>query len=324
MKKYKTYTAKKLKLPRRLLFFFAVAAIIFAATVFVGNILKNRVETVKENSDTTFTLETEKAQMDTVMQTAKHDSALSAVCAGHLATEGITDAKGVREKISQLKAGGYNAVSFAVNSDTGEFTYASPALQEISRLPASEKLFSYALLKEAASAAKALGMRMSAVMCSSADTDIDSAVAAELYSAGFDEIIVTGFESDAPDDSTVSRINSYVEALRKSAPVDFGVLLSDDVLSDSKNAPFIEKIFAKTEFLAIDMRNADSEKASSLAENIQGSFSAYLLRPLLRGDNAESAATVRAALTGASINACQYISSPEKPAEETTANATEG
>ena len=324
MKKYKTYTAKKLKLPRRLLFFFAVAAIIFAATVIVGNILKNRVETVKENSDTTFTLETEKAQMDTAMQTAKHDSALSAVCAGHLATEGITDAKGVREKISQLSAAGYNAVSFAVNSDTGEFTYASPALQEISRLPASEKLFSYALLKEAASAAKALGMRISAVMCACADTDIDSTVAAELYSAGFDEIIVTGFESDAPDDSTVSRINSYVEALRKSAPVDFGVLLSDAVLSDSKNAPFIEKIFAKTEFLAIDMRDADSDEASSLAENIKGSFSAYLLRPVLRGDNAESAAAVRAALQGASINACQYISSPEKPAEETTANGTEG
>ena len=323
MKRYKAYTARKLKLPRRLLFFFAVAAIIFSATVIVGNVLKNRVEKAVPQTDTEITtLETEKAQADnTPMQTAEHDEALLSVCAGHFDTSGITDAAGVRNEISALKQDGFNAVSYTVCYDSGNLSYASPALQEMTRLPASEKLFSYELLKYAAQFGHENGMRMSAVYAVSDNSEADRAVAAELYNAGFDEIILTGFEESSPDGSGASLINSYCESLRKVAPADFGVLLSADIFENSKNAPFIEKIFAKTEFLAIDLRSSTGERTAALADSLQGSFSAYLLRPLISGASPEGEA-VRTALSGKSIVACQYISSPPKPAADTTAADT--
>lgn len=323
MKRYRTYTARKLKLPRRLLFFFAVAAIIFSVTVIVGNVLKRRVEKTVSQTDSEVTaLETKKAQADTVMQSAEHDEALLSVCAGHLDTAGITDAAGVKSVISSLRDSGFNTVSFTVCYDSGNLSYASPSLQSMTRLTASEKLFSYELLKSAAGYARESGMRMSAVLTASSNSEADCAVAKELYDAGFDEIIVTGFEGSAPDDSSVSLINTYCESLRKVAPVDYGVLLSADLFKNSKNAPFIEKIFAKTEFLAIDLRQYGGEDAAALADSLRGSFNAYLLRPLISGASSEGAA-VRAALKGRSVIACQFISSPPKSTAETTSAETD-
>ncbi len=318
MKKYKAYTARKLKFPRRLLFFLAVAVIIFILAVVAGNKLRDRVESItSKDAGTTYDLETEKAQLDTTIQTVEHDGALSMVTAGHFNTAAVTDDYTMRAEVTRLLSEGCNAISFVANSDDGSFTYASPALQGMTRLPASEKLFSFSLLTSAVECARYSGMRTSAVLYASGDTEIDSAVAAELSAAGFDEFLITGFENEKPGDDSAARINGYVDALRKAAPADYGVLLSPDTFSDSKNAPFIERIFARTEFLAIDMRNADSKAAASLTDKLQGSFSAYMLRPLLNGDNAENTKAVSDALSKASVNARQYVSSPRKAADTT-------
>lgn len=321
MKRYKAYKAKKFKFPRRLLFFIVIAAIIFAIAVIAGNKLKAKVETtVQKDGGTTYDLETEKAQLETVLQTAEHDGALAMVSAGHFNTAGVTDSDKVRLEVARIREEGHNTVSFRVNSDDGSFTYASPALQEMTRLPASEKLFPYGLLCAIQDYAHYSGMRLSAVMTASADSSIDAAVAGELYSAGFDEILVIGFEGEEPEGAVASKINAYVEVLRKSAPVDFGVLLSEEVMTDSRNTPFIEKIFAKTEFLAIDMRDDDGDGAAAVVESIQGSFPAYMLRPLLDGSDAENAKRISDVLSGASVNARQYISSASRPADTTAAS----
>ena len=319
MKKYKPYTAKKLKFPRRLLFFLIVALIIFIIAVIAGNGLKSKVEKIKSESDgTTYSLETEKSSMETMAVTAEHDSALASVSAGNFDPAGVTDEYSVRERVSALIAEGYNAVSYNVFSEDGSLTYASPAMEALTRLPASEKLLPYSLLGTTVACVKGSHMRMCAVLLCSDNTDSDCAVAGELYSLGFEEILVTGFESSVPDDETVSRIGSYLDAMKKSAPVDFGVLLSDVVLSDSKNAPFVEKIYAKANFLAIDMRDYTAQSAALLADKLQGSFSAYLLRPLLDGSSAENAKSIKSALNDSGIKACQFCSSAPQSAAVTS------
>lgn len=319
MKKYKPYTAKKLKFPRRLLFFLIVAVIIFVITVIIGNVLKEKAEQIKSESDgTTYSLETQKSSLETMPATVEHEKALSGIVAGNFDPAGIVDEDSVRAKVYSLIAGGYNAVSYNVCSADGSLTYASPAMEALTRLPASEKLLPYSLLGTTAACVKGSHMRMSAVLLCSDNTDADCAVAGELYSLGFEEILITGFENLPADDDSAAKIVAYTDAIRQSAPVDIGVLLSDEVLSDSKNAPFIEKIFAKANFLAIDMRDYSAESAATLAENLRGSFSAYLLRPLLDGSNEENAKAVSTALESAEIKARQYVSSAPASSADTT------
>lgn len=324
MKRYKAYTAKKLKLPRRLLFFFVVALLIFAAAVIAGNILKARVDKLpkwEENIADTTDEGTKAPETDIV--TADHDEALADVVAGCLDISGVTDAATLKERINELKTAGYNAVSYNVFSDKGTVTYASPALQAMVRLPASESLLSYEALCAGGEYGRSVGLRMSCVFSVSDSVEADAALAGELRAAGFEEIILTGFETSEPTGETAVEINAYAEKLREAADVDFGILLSSEILSNSKNAPFIEKLFAKTEFLAIDLRKVDAEIAASLTVSIQGSFNAYMLRPLVEGANSQTASAVRKALKDGGVRACQLVSAPERPPEDTSAEENE-
>ncbi len=320
MKGYRSYTAKKHKMPRRIIFFCVVALLIVVLTVIVGNVLKNKLETTpRDTSDilTTTSPEENKPQGEqTEGEKVNHDEAFKGVSAGYLDLSAVEGADKARDAVSLLKSQGYNAVSFVVTDESGRVTYASPAVEEFSRLTASASLVSFEELKAAAACAEDMGMRLCAVMTAS-DSMADELIAAELYSMGFDELIIRGFEEHVQfDNELVAKVNGYVNKLRNAADgMVFSLSFGSEFYKAPSNAPYIEKIYANTEFLSIDMTGCNAEAAAALCESIGGSFSAYLLRPLLSGADKEMAASVSDALSSSAISARQYISAPAAPAD---------
>ncbi len=315
MKRYRSYTAKKHKMPRRIIFFCVVALIIVVLTVIWGNVLKNKLETTpRDTSDvlTTTSPEENRPQGDSPENPrVVHDEAFAGVVAGCLDLSLVDGTDGAVKAVEALKAKGYNAVSFSVTDGEGKVTYASPSVEAFSRLPASEALVAYEELSAAARAAKSMGLRLSAVITAS-ESICDELLAEELAALGFDEIVIRGFESYVQfDNEMVSEVCGYVDRLRSVAG-DMAFSLSFDSLffKAPSNAPYIEKIYANTEFLSLDMTGCTADEATALSEEIAGSFAAYLLRPLLSGENGELVVAVNDALSAASITARQYVSSP--------------
>ena len=169
MKKYRTYTAKKYKIVRKIIFFAIVAVAIFGATVIWGNILKNKIENteVPPPLDVETTAPEENKDEQKGEAGVSHDEALSKVKAGCLDLSLMTDIQSARGAVDALKAGGYNCVSFNVTDKEGKLTYASPGVVQDSRLPAKETLISYEVLKATSEYAKGLSMRLSCVIVAS-------------------------------------------------------------------------------------------------------------------------------------------------------------
>lgn len=312
MKRYRSYTAKKFKMPRRIIFFCVIALIIVVITVIVGNVLKKKLETTPR--DTSDVLTTTSPEENSPSGDSKddpevlHDEAFAGVVAGCLDLSRVEGTAEAAEAVEALKAAGFNAVSFSVTDRDGKITYASPAVEEFSRLAASKDLVTYEELSAAASAAKSKGLRLCAVITAS-DSISDELVAKELATLGFDELTVRGFEGYTRfDNEMVSEVNGYVDRMRGVAgDMVFSLCFDSLFFKAPSNAPYIEKIYANTEFLSIDMTDCTADDAKALSEDIAGSFSAYHLRPLLSGENRESAAAVDEALSAASIKARQYI-----------------
>ncbi|MBE6587175.1 MAG: hypothetical protein E7647_02025 [Ruminococcaceae bacterium] len=315
MKKYRTYTAKKFRMPRRIIFFCVVALIIIVLTVILGNVLKNKLEnTPRDTSDiltTTDSADKENSDKEPEKEPVIHDEAFGGIVAGCLDLSAAEGPQEANNAVEALKAAGYNAVSFNVTDGNGMITYASPALEEYSRLTASDDLVTFDELKEAAKAAKSLGLRLCAVMTAT-EGICDELVAEELSAIGFDELCVRGFEEYTQfDNELVSRVNGYIDMLRGvSGEMVFSLCFDGEFYKAPSNAPYIEKVYANTEFLAIDMTECSTQDALALAEDIVGSFNAYLLRPILSGSDSERAAEISEVLTGSSITARQYVSAP--------------
>lgn len=323
MKHYKAYTAKKFKLPRRIIFFAVVAVLIFAVTVIIGNVLKKRVDnneidtseiTEPAGDKTDFTL-------DGTTVSVPHDGALASVAAGYLDLSGISDAEGARAAVQDLRSAGYNAAAVVIFDGDGMLSYASKAAESASGLKASEKLVPYEVLKAAVSEAGDLGIRSIAVADCGAKLLPD--IAAELSALGFNEILLRGFESlDALSADAVSQINAAISSV-SAENMTVGVCLSSEIYLAAQNSPYIEKLYTAAHYLAIDLTSATPESAGETAERLQGSFSAYLLRAVLDGRNAENAAAVKSALQNGGVKAYTYISAPPHT-QETTDEGTDG
>lgn len=310
MKHYKSYTAKKFKLPRRIIFFTVIAVLIFAAAVITGNILKRKVD--NNDIDTTPVTEpvsdTSKQEGGEGEKSVDHDASLAGVNAAYLDLSAARDAEGARQAVKRAYDGGYNAVLFAVYGEDMMLKYASPAAQSASGITASDTLVPYTVLQEAVSAAGSYGMKCVAAV--NRDGKMLSEVAAELSDAGFDEILVRGFEGlEALNGDSVSEISKCITDVRKGS-VRVGVSLSADIYLAAQNSPYIEKLYLRAEYLAIDMTGFGAEAAAETAAKLQGSFSAYMLRPVLDGSNAETASAVKAALSENGVNSAAYISAP--------------
>ena len=313
MKKYRTYTAKKFKIWRKIIFFAVIAALIFAFSVILGNNLKKKLENADINTSEIQTTESKNqgsADGGEDNKGVEHDEALGKVRAGWLDLSGAETAKDAYRAVEGVAAKGFDAVSFNVTDGEGRLVYASPAVESASRLTASEELIPYDILQNAVLKAVGMDIRVSAVMTAS-DSLSDELVAAELSELGVDEIIVRGFEEHtALDNKTVSEINSYISALRSACGDDtsISVCFAPELFKLAKNAPYIEKIYLEAEFFAVDLTDLSADELSELVTQIGGSFSAYRLRAVLDGTDEESVSALDEVLAQAGISSRQYIS----------------
>jgi len=322
MKKHRNYTAKKYRIARQIIFYVIVAIVIFVLAMILGNHLKGKVDSI-DHSTTDVLEETgpEKdpgEDRDEKEEEAEHDPALAGVRCGYLSLFADSDMAGARRAVEAIRTSGYNAVCFRVTDPHGKITYRSPAIEEATRLPAAEALIPFEALSEAFKAAGDMGMRVSCVIGES-DSLSDPVVVKELYMAGADEIVIMGFEEyTVVNNDTVSDIREYTDKLRAAAggDIQISVVFAPEFYSDPHNAPYIEKIYKSCEFLAIDMTGAAAESVTETARELAGSFTAYLLRPVLSGEDADLVGEIDAALTELSISARQYISDPEPEGDD--------
>lgn len=318
-KRYRSYTAKKYKLPKRILFFGICALVIFCFALIVGNNLKKRMENAPIDREPVETqdFDGDKFSNDIDNGDAAHPEKKSTIKAGYIDLSNITDQKDIHKRIDALVLDGFNAISFAA-VENGKLTYASAAIEEYSRLPASNEIVSIQNLTDAIAYAKAKNITSSAIFCKGSDSVLDAMICGELSQIGFDEIIISGFEDLLTENGgEITPCISYIKNIRTSASAShISLSLSPSAYTYARNSYQIEKLFTYTEFLTIDMTSLDPVGAAELCAEISGSFSTYMLRPLIKGETTDIPATLREK----GISAIQYTTPiPQvQPADTTT------
>ncbi len=313
MKYYKSYTAKKLKLPRRILFFIIVAAVIFVFSVILGNNLKKRLAETDINTEPVETVDLENIEKEhnEAVGGAVHETLTYS--AGYLALAGEDDTATAQSAVSKIKGEGFTAMSFVVTDENG-LRYASPVMAELSRLPASEKIVKYDVLSTAVSYGKSVGVRASAVFTKSGG-ESDFLIINELCKMGFDEIIIRGFEDSLGENGgDITEAVAYLEKARSSADCELALALKPQAYTFARNSYHIEKLFTYTEFLAVDLTLSTAEDAAALADGFAGSFSAYSLRALVSAEQTDAVNS----LDAAELKVYQYVT--EAPDIDDTAD----
>ena len=311
MRYYKSYTAKKLKLPRRIILFLVIAVLAFVFAIVLGNNLKKRLSEADINTDPVETVDLENIEKEHNEKggNARHET--GKYSAGYLSVNGETNLAAAQAEVSGIRSKGFTAVSFIACDESG-LRYASPAMSELSRLPASEKVAGFDVLRDAVSYAHSIGMRASAVF-TKGDASVDAIIMAELCEMGFDEIIIRGFEDILSEKGgDITNAVKYLETVRKSASCDIAVALMPQAYTFARNSYHIEKLFTYTEFLAVDLTGSSAEDVAALADGFEGSFSAYSLRALVTADQSDAAETLKTA----ELNVCQYLTT-SAPTTET-------
>ncbi len=316
-KRYRNYTAKKYKLPKRILFFAVCALVIFIFALILGNNLKTKMENADINREPIETKDEAETAAPSGIENgdATHPDSCAGVKAGYLSIANAADAAEVRIAVDKLREDGFNAISFICISDN-RLTYASKVTEDYSRLPASDSVISFELLSEAVSYSEQIGLRTSAIYTKGNDASLDKAICGELATMGFDEIIISGFEDLLSEDGgTITPCIEYLKKIRRSTEgCNISLALSPAAYTYARNSYQIEKLFTYAEFMTIDMTELDLAAATELCSNISGSFSTYMLRPLINGE----AEDIAAMLSEKSISSVQYLSLiPEKEADTT-------
>ncbi len=324
-RRYRTYTAKKYKLPKRILFFGICAILIFCFALIVGNNLKKRMENADINKEPVETQDFDTPDMldSSDKGNAEHPEEKAKVKAGYLdvdllfVPEDDSEQKAITLKsiIDSLYAEGFNAVSFPV-FENDKLTYASKATEDFSRLPASESIISFEELTDAIAYAKSKNMTTSAIFKKGNDDILDSLICSELSEIGFDEIILSGFENILTEKGgETAECIKYLKAIRSNVKDShISLSLKPSAYTYARNSYHIEKLFSYTEFLTIDMTELDADSAGELCANIAGSFSTYMLRPLIKGE----AQDIAKLLVEREITSVQYVSTIPEIEEDTT------
>lgn len=302
MKYYKSYTAKKLKLPRRIILFLVIAVLAFVFAIVLGNNLKKRLSETDINTEPVETVDLENIEKEHNEKSGNAVHETGKYSAGYIHMDGETDVPAAQAAISKIRSEGFTSFSFIACNEEG-LRYASPAMSALSRLPASEKIAGFETLKGAVSYAHSMGMRASAVF-TRGDVKVDALIMNELCQMGFDEIIIRGFEDILSENGgDITKAVEYLEVVRKSADCDIAVSLMPQAYTFARNSYHIEKLFTYTEFLAVDLTKSTVEEVAALADGFEGSFSAYSLRALILAEQSDVYETLKTA----EQNVCQYI-----------------
>ncbi|MBQ4606855.1 MAG: hypothetical protein IJB15_09110 [Clostridia bacterium] len=286
----------------RILFILAAAVIITALAILTGNLLLHKVETASEALESSVPPSGNAAgrieTTDTEIPEESYSSLQVSAAGLDLPVHETEDSLFARiHTIAQT----YDTVSIRVTDKNG-LLYTSPALTTLLRMPAvtGENIL-YTRLASAVTASKAQGLRLSAVMSSSiSHLDIataalvDSTIAAELYTLGFQEILLTDILPDDADTDAITNARRYLQSVRNalSGTGSFfvGASLPVSVYLDAVNAKQVQMLASAVDFLAMDaadipVAGSNGMTLEEICLSLTGSFQVYNLRVLLTAAN---------------------------------------
>ena len=292
----------------RILFVLAAAVIITGLAILTGNLLLQKVENATEALESSVPPSGNAAGRIETTDTELPEEAYSSlqVFAAGLDLPFHETEDSLFARIHTI-AQTYDTVSIGITgrdalTGTESLLYTSPALTTLLRMPAiTGDNILYTRLSNAVTAAKAQGLRLSAVMSSSLShldsataALVDSTIAAELYTLGFQEILLTNILPGDADTDTITNARRYLQsvqnALSGTGSFSVGAALPVSVYLDAVNAKQVQMLASAVDFLAMDAADipVSGESGMTLEEicvSLTGSFQVYNLRVLLTSRN---------------------------------------
>ena len=349
---YRTGTVKKSrkKLFIRIAFVLGCALALTVFSVLLGRYLNKKAEASlslsTQTEETEATSENISELFPDGVPVKDPEEAKREICAADIdITSG--DAKSLCEMIESL-SDEYNAVSVRITAENGKLVYISPALMDHVGLDYSltytktvtapndgddseeddndEPFDTFENLKEIIKCAKENGLRLTAMFTTDSSAlefsasalskcEIDSVIAGELSSLGFDEILIDGLfteEGQIPHETLKSMVR-YLAVLRsRTENTLLGLNFPDNVYLIPQNASIIKTISEYADFLAISIGTSvsdPSEAYSAVYDNcysLKGNFSMYNLRGIIDSDNAELSKAIHASLSALSAKSFQF------------------
>jgi len=216
------------------------------------------------------------------------------------------------EQFCAETAGNYDGISVVISGKNGMcFSLTEEADKGAEKIPGIDTL------QALTGFCRTAGLRICAVW-ELPDTvpgsDSQTCIAAgTLASLGFHEILFTGLTSASLHDRDIAAMAALTEAIRKkSASIQVGFALENDVFHDIASAQTLEKLAQTVDFLALDTgtppENTEESAAYALTVcgALYGSIAYYPLRILLSG-SPEALLLQTAALRDAGYTAIQPI-----------------
>lgn len=298
---------------RRIIIVFVSIALIFGGTVVYGNYLKKKAEDSgvknfggvgRDDSDDGNT----PAVIPPSQDGAGSSVSVVGVCvplkdpAGKDGSD--KDAKPFEVRM-EAAAEGKSGVVIPLTGEDGLLLYNSDRAAAASRLPSNPSLPDMTKLGEAVAAAKADGLRTTAIIESgvnvlSSETEYsaaiaaDSRIAADAAQAGFDEIVICSLVS-SPEEitgETSTVILRYLNQMTAAAGnTKVGLSLPYEIYDTVTLSPRIELFISRPIFLAMELPSEKStvDYLNYICENLAGTLSLYNMRMIMSPADGETA-----------------------------------
>ncbi len=338
------YKGKRIKIPRQVWIILLAAVVITFLAVLLGNYLKMKVANsqAEEEEQSLFYTITERSEEENSKlyhaslseENKKTSPSIQGAYLNYLQYENEEE---IKTAISDAAAAAYTALSVPLTDEYGKLLFIPDALSYFrinteENLPDgdSEEFGVKEKLLKTIEIANENGLYLSGIIninsdiiygTSTAEANavavFDILFAREIYSMGFDEIVIYGL-----DDPSVERIQvkdtilAYINSIKKECPdITVTVVLSKGYYSDSASAPYVEEIYACADCLAIDINSVVNEcsedkvfdNVNAVCTSLSGSFSFYNIRAVLSGKSAQIKSDQLDALSLSNINNWQFI-----------------
>ncbi len=328
----------KLKPNSAVLFVSVFVLIVIVATVMLGNHLKELADQIAPPDNTG----EDTTDSDTTLKSDGISSITSAdgsIRSGCLNISDYSSEEDLARQIKNIYATGFDSVTVPITYN-GSLCYYSPAaitlsyMTENAELPTLQSIIDlirsvgkdYGITPKVTAYYQLSSQNMTDPVLSEASFLFDTAIVAEAYSLGADEVLVSGFSlGGAADCETVI---SFIEKTKVSAPkIKLGLAFAPEAYATDTLSSYLETIAANTSFLAVSTESFDwsysvseetvvftdenrdtvtttqtvihsaiYDQLTEAATSIKGSISLYGLRFLLNGDIPYSLAQAAEAL----------------------------
>lgn len=342
----------KIKPNSAVLFVSVFVIIVIVATVMLGNHLKELADQIAPPDNTG----EDTTDADTTLKSDGVSSIISAdgnIRSGCLDISEYSSDEELARQIKNIYAAGFDSVTVPI-SNNGSLCYYSPAaitlsyMTEDAELPKLQSIIEmirsigndYGITPKVTAYYRLTSPNTTDPVLSEASFLFDTAIVAEAYTLGADEVLVSGFSlGGAADCETVI---SFIEKTKVSAPkIKLGLAFAPDVYATDTLSSYLETIAANTSFLAVSTDNFDwsysvsedtvvstdengetvtttetvvysviYDQLTEAATSIKGSISLYGLRFLLNGDVAYSLCQATEALYSKGAFDFYVISAP--------------